>query len=98
MVKHWDRMVLNLRRMCYTNREFPRIVIPLSFQELKKSLILVVEERSNVRASLLFLEKKELMDVSQKAKTKWDNKGDDNSKFYHGDLNKKKKTTHRKGC
>ncbi|GJV39139.1 RNA-directed DNA polymerase, eukaryota [Tanacetum coccineum] len=50
----------------------------------------VVNKRTNVVRSLRELEKLQSVKVAQKAKIKWAIEGDENSKYYHGILNKKR--------
>ncbi|GKD20789.1 hypothetical protein Tco_1222492, partial [Tanacetum coccineum] len=50
----------------------------------------VVNKRANVDRSLQELEKLQSVEVAQKAKIKWAIEGDENSKYYHGILNKKR--------
>ncbi|GJT78028.1 RNA-directed DNA polymerase, eukaryota [Tanacetum coccineum] len=50
----------------------------------------VVNKRTNVVRSLRELEKLQSVEVAQKAKIKWAIEGDENSKYYHGILNKKR--------
>ncbi|GKF78852.1 hypothetical protein Tco_0234420, partial [Tanacetum coccineum] len=50
----------------------------------------VVNKRTNVVRSLRELEKLQSVKVAQKAKIKWVIEGDENSKYYHGILNKKR--------
>nr|GEV97721.1 RNA-directed DNA polymerase, eukaryota [Tanacetum cinerariifolium] len=52
----------------------------------------ILNKRVYVSKSLQDIEKLESMEVAQKAKSKWVIKGDENSKYYHGVLNKKKST------
>ncbi|GKD50747.1 RNA-directed DNA polymerase, eukaryota, reverse transcriptase zinc-binding domain protein [Tanacetum coccineum] len=52
----------------------------------------VLNQRMYVVKSLQDLDKLESLEVAQKAKIKWSIKGDENSKYYHGILNKKKKS------
>ncbi|GJY09090.1 RNA-directed DNA polymerase, eukaryota, reverse transcriptase zinc-binding domain protein [Tanacetum coccineum] len=49
----------------------------------------VVNKRTNVVRSLQELEKLQSLKAAQKAKIKWAIEGDENSKYYHGILNKK---------
>ncbi|GJS06654.1 hypothetical protein Tco_0363450 [Tanacetum coccineum] len=49
-----------------------------------------LEERMSVSKSLQDLDKLESIEVAQKAKIKWAIEGDENSKYYHGILNKKR--------
>nr|GEY79025.1 RNA-directed DNA polymerase, eukaryota, reverse transcriptase zinc-binding domain protein [Tanacetum cinerariifolium] len=49
-----------------------------------------VTRRSNVVRILQDIEKTEAMEVAQKAKIKWAVEGDENSKYYHGVINKKR--------
>ncbi|GJW32310.1 RNA-directed DNA polymerase, eukaryota, reverse transcriptase zinc-binding domain protein [Tanacetum coccineum] len=49
----------------------------------------VVNKRMNVVKSLQELEKLQSLKAAQKAKIKWAIEGDENSKYYHGILNKK---------
>ncbi|GJT64574.1 hypothetical protein Tco_1016054 [Tanacetum coccineum] len=49
----------------------------------------VLNKRMFVSKSLQELDNLESMEVAQKAKIKWAIKGDENSKYYHGILNKK---------
>lgn len=44
----------------------------------------IVIERSSIRAQILQPEKKEVYDMSQKAKIRWSIDGDGNSKYFHG--------------
>ncbi|GJZ80191.1 RNA-directed DNA polymerase, eukaryota, partial [Tanacetum coccineum] len=48
----------------------------------------IINKRSQVMHSLQDLEKLESMEVAQKVKIKWSIAGDENSKYYHGLLNK----------
>ncbi|GJY32993.1 RNA-directed DNA polymerase, eukaryota, reverse transcriptase zinc-binding domain protein [Tanacetum coccineum] len=50
----------------------------------------VLNQRMYVVKSLQDLDKLESLEVAQKAKIKWSIKGDENSKYYHGILNKKR--------
>ncbi|GKB45488.1 putative reverse transcriptase domain-containing protein [Tanacetum coccineum] len=50
----------------------------------------VVNKRTNVVRSLRELEKLQSVEVAQKEKIKWAIEGDENSKYYHGILNKKR--------
>ncbi|GJY02841.1 RNA-directed DNA polymerase, eukaryota [Tanacetum coccineum] len=50
----------------------------------------VLNKRMSVSKSLQDLDKLESMEVAQKAKIKWAIEGDENSKYYHGILNKKR--------
>ncbi|GJX58871.1 RNA-directed DNA polymerase, eukaryota [Tanacetum coccineum] len=50
----------------------------------------VVNKRTNVVRSLQELEKFQSLETAQKAKIKWAIEGDENSKYYHGILNKKR--------
>nr|GFC99665.1 RNA-directed DNA polymerase, eukaryota [Tanacetum cinerariifolium] len=49
-----------------------------------------VTRRSDVVRILQDIEKTEAMEVAQKAKIKWAVVGDENSKYYHGVINKKR--------
>ncbi|GJU65725.1 RNA-directed DNA polymerase, eukaryota [Tanacetum coccineum] len=49
----------------------------------------VVDKKTNVFKSLQELEKLQSLEVAQKGKIKWAIEGDENSKYYHGILNKK---------
>nr|GEY27840.1 RNA-directed DNA polymerase, eukaryota [Tanacetum cinerariifolium] len=49
-----------------------------------------VTRRSDVVRILQDIEKTETMEVAQKAKIKWAVEGDENSKYYHGVINKKR--------
>ncbi|KAK9048582.1 hypothetical protein SSX86_032453 [Deinandra increscens subsp. villosa] len=51
----------------------------------------VVDQRTLLLKSLHDLEKPVLQDLSQKAKIKWGVDGDENSKFFHGIINKKRR-------
>ncbi|GKC91082.1 RNA-directed DNA polymerase, eukaryota, reverse transcriptase zinc-binding domain protein [Tanacetum coccineum] len=50
----------------------------------------VLNKRMSISKSLKELDKLESMEVAQKAKIKWAIEGDENSKYYHGILNKKR--------
>ncbi|GJT37332.1 RNA-directed DNA polymerase, eukaryota, reverse transcriptase zinc-binding domain protein [Tanacetum coccineum] len=50
----------------------------------------VIQKRTKVVESILKVEKLQSMEAAQKAKIKWAIKGDENSKYYHGILNKKR--------
>ncbi|GKC36410.1 RNA-directed DNA polymerase, eukaryota, reverse transcriptase zinc-binding domain protein [Tanacetum coccineum] len=50
----------------------------------------VLQKRTSVLNSLQEFDKLESMEVAQKAKIKWAIEGDENSKYYHGVLNKKR--------
>ncbi|GKA03684.1 RNA-directed DNA polymerase, eukaryota [Tanacetum coccineum] len=47
-------------------------------------------DRSNAMNDLINLEKIESIELAQKAKLKWSNEGDENSKNFHGCINKKR--------
>nr|GEU75893.1 RNA-directed DNA polymerase, eukaryota [Tanacetum cinerariifolium] len=49
----------------------------------------VINRRTEVVSLIQQIEKAETLEVAQKAKIKWAIKGDENSKYYHGILNKK---------
>nr|GFA87768.1 RNA-directed DNA polymerase, eukaryota [Tanacetum cinerariifolium] len=49
----------------------------------------VIYKRLEIVNSINELEKQQAMEMAQKAKIKWAIEGDDNSKYYHGILNKK---------
>nr|GEX29266.1 RNA-directed DNA polymerase, eukaryota, reverse transcriptase zinc-binding domain protein [Tanacetum cinerariifolium] len=49
----------------------------------------VIHKRKNVVESILKVKKLQSMEAAQKAKIKWAIEGDENSKYYHGILNKK---------
>ncbi|GKA00653.1 RNA-directed DNA polymerase, eukaryota [Tanacetum coccineum] len=50
----------------------------------------LINKRSDVMKSLQDLEKLESLEVAQKAKIKWSIEGDENTKYFHGILNKKR--------
>ncbi|GJT85375.1 RNA-directed DNA polymerase, eukaryota, partial [Tanacetum coccineum] len=50
----------------------------------------LLNNRKNVMTSLLDMEKIKSSEVAQKSKIKWSIEGDENSKFFHGILNKKR--------
>ena len=52
----------------------------------------VMFKRSEIIKSIQELDKLQSMEVAQKAKVKWAIEGDENSKYYHGILNKKKES------
>ncbi|GJX97128.1 RNA-directed DNA polymerase, eukaryota, partial [Tanacetum coccineum] len=47
--------------------------------------------RSSARANLNILEAKEIKDLAQRSKIKWSIEGDENSKYFHGILNSKRR-------
>ncbi|GKF44463.1 hypothetical protein Tco_0131015, partial [Tanacetum coccineum] len=47
--------------------------------------------RSNARANLNILEAKAMKDLAQRSKIKWSIEGDENSKYFHGILNSKRR-------
>nr|GEZ78703.1 RNA-directed DNA polymerase, eukaryota, reverse transcriptase zinc-binding domain protein [Tanacetum cinerariifolium] len=49
-----------------------------------------LEERMDIMNNLISLEKMELSELAQKAKVKWSIEGDENSKFFHGIINKQR--------
>ena len=53
--------------------------------------------RNSTREKLFMHEKKEMSDLAQKAKIKWSIEGDENSKFFHGLLNRKRRQDAIKG-
>lgn len=55
------------------------------------------KDRLSIKGALYQFEKKEVMDLQQKAKIKWRIEGDQNSKYYHGILNHKRKQISIKG-
>ncbi|GKF57300.1 RNA-directed DNA polymerase, eukaryota, reverse transcriptase zinc-binding domain protein, partial [Tanacetum coccineum] len=50
----------------------------------------IVNKRANVVRSLQELENLQSLEAAQKSKIKWAIEGDENSKYYHGILNKKR--------
>ena len=50
-----------------------------------------IEDRCQITKLLLDFEHKESMDLAQKAKVKWAIEGDENSKYFHGIINKKRR-------
>ncbi|GJY99671.1 RNA-directed DNA polymerase, eukaryota [Tanacetum coccineum] len=48
----------------------------------------ILEERMAIMSNLSSLEKMEPIELAQKAKVKWSIEGDENSKFFHGIINK----------
>ncbi|GKE49213.1 hypothetical protein Tco_1480471, partial [Tanacetum coccineum] len=50
----------------------------------------IVNKRTNVVRTLQDLEKLHSLEMAQKTKIKWAIEGDENSKYYHGILNKKR--------
>nr|GEU97761.1 RNA-directed DNA polymerase, eukaryota, reverse transcriptase zinc-binding domain protein [Tanacetum cinerariifolium] len=59
-------------------------------REWNKGNVEVVKQRMDVIKSLQDLENLQSLETAQKAKIKWAIEGDDNSKYYHGVLNKKR--------
>ncbi|GJY59947.1 RNA-directed DNA polymerase, eukaryota, reverse transcriptase zinc-binding domain protein [Tanacetum coccineum] len=53
----------------------------------------IINKRMAVVKSIQEVDKLQSMEAAQKAKIKWAIEGDENSKYYHGILNKKKKST-----
>ncbi|GJX04945.1 RNA-directed DNA polymerase, eukaryota, reverse transcriptase zinc-binding domain protein [Tanacetum coccineum] len=62
----------------------------LIFEDKGKGNSDVLNKRMSISKSLKELDKLESMEVAQKAKIKWAIEGDENSKYYHGILNKKR--------
>ena len=50
-----------------------------------------LQARSKLKLDLYNLEKIELLDLAQKAKVRWCVEGDENSTFYHGVLNRRRR-------
>nr|GEX09265.1 RNA-directed DNA polymerase, eukaryota, reverse transcriptase zinc-binding domain protein [Tanacetum cinerariifolium] len=50
----------------------------------------ILEDRLNTMNKLASLENMELSELAQKAKVKWSIEGDENSKFFHGIINKRR--------
>ena len=57
----------------------------------------VLAERNDIRGQLGKFERNEMLDLAQKAKVKWSIEGDENTKFYHGVLKRKRSITGIKG-
>ena len=57
----------------------------------------MVATRNIIKEQLFLHEKKELEDLAQNAKIKWCIEGDENSKFFHGVLNRKRSQVAIKG-
>ncbi|GKE10563.1 hypothetical protein Tco_1414114 [Tanacetum coccineum] len=49
-----------------------------------------IEDRNQLKSKIYDIYKKEMADMAQKTKIKWSIEGDENSKYYHGILNKKR--------
>ncbi|GJX61597.1 RNA-directed DNA polymerase, eukaryota [Tanacetum coccineum] len=56
-----------------------------------------INRRTKVLNSIQHLDKIQAMDMAQKAKVKWAIKGDDNSRYFHGILNKKRSQSNIRG-
>ncbi|GKC04476.1 RNA-directed DNA polymerase, eukaryota, partial [Tanacetum coccineum] len=56
-----------------------------------KTTSTILEERMAIMSNLSSLEKMESIELAQKAKVKWSIEGDENSKFFHGIINKTSK-------
>ncbi|GJZ96108.1 RNA-directed DNA polymerase, eukaryota [Tanacetum coccineum] len=50
----------------------------------------ILEERSSIMNNVSSLEKNEALELAQKAKVKWSIEGDENSKYFHGIINKQR--------
>ncbi|GKD29823.1 hypothetical protein Tco_1240601, partial [Tanacetum coccineum] len=50
-----------------------------------------LSSRANTVRDLQAINKKDSIDLAQKAKVKWAIKGDENTKFFHGIVNKKRR-------
>ena len=57
----------------------------------------VMAERRQLLQKVVDLDRLAIMDIMQKAKIKWAIEGDENSKFYHGILKRKRKNLAMKG-
>ncbi|GJR56538.1 RNA-directed DNA polymerase, eukaryota [Tanacetum coccineum] len=55
-----------------------------------KTTSTILEERMAIMSNLSSLEKMESIELAQKAKVKWSIEGDENSKFFHGIINKRR--------
>lgn len=51
-----------------------------------------VEDRVHLTKVLLDIDRNEILDLAQNAKIKWAIEGDENSKYFHGIINKKTST------
>ncbi|GKD78582.1 RNA-directed DNA polymerase, eukaryota, reverse transcriptase zinc-binding domain protein [Tanacetum coccineum] len=56
-----------------------------------------IEDRNQLKSKIYDIYKKEMADMAQKTKIKWSIEGDENSKYYHGILNKKRYSLSIKG-
>ncbi|PWA97160.1 cytochrome P450 [Artemisia annua] len=75
-----------------TKHEYIRRLEQLdAHMELYNATHQMVEERLDIMKHLADLEKKEGMDLAQKLKLKWGLEGDENSKFFHAMLKKKRR-------
>ncbi|GJU52590.1 RNA-directed DNA polymerase, eukaryota [Tanacetum coccineum] len=58
---------------------------------------IIINRRIEVIKSIQYLDKIHVMDLAQKAKVKWAIEGDENSRYFHGVLNKKRSQSNIRG-
>ncbi|GKF06499.1 hypothetical protein Tco_0037167, partial [Tanacetum coccineum] len=58
---------------------------------------IIINRRMKVIKSIQYLDKIHVMDLAQKAKVKWAIEGDENSRYFHGVLNKKRSQSNIRG-
>ncbi|GKA14939.1 RNA-directed DNA polymerase, eukaryota [Tanacetum coccineum] len=58
---------------------------------------IIINRRMEVIKSIQYLDKIHVMDLAQKAKVKWAIEGDENSRYFHGVLNKKRSQSNIRG-
>ncbi|GJR52816.1 hypothetical protein Tco_1403337 [Tanacetum coccineum] len=75
--------------LCFFNAEMKCGVLDVEMIEQGNVDSDIMSRRSHVMKDLQDLEAKEKMELAQKAKIKWSIEGDENSKYFHGILNKK---------
>ncbi|GJW52519.1 RNA-directed DNA polymerase, eukaryota [Tanacetum coccineum] len=89
-IKHWlaeDNQKSNEHKRNIQNR---LIILDKIFDQGSISCMILIHERSNLLKELQDFNKSSSLDMAQKAKIRWAIEGDENSKFFHGIINKKR--------
>nr|GEY09445.1 RNA-directed DNA polymerase, eukaryota [Tanacetum cinerariifolium] len=87
-IKHWlakDNPNLNENKQNIQNR----LIVMDKILDQGRCNDDLIQERSNLLKELQDFNKASSLDMAQKAKIRWAIEGDENSKFYHGIINKK---------
>ncbi|GJY38388.1 RNA-directed DNA polymerase, eukaryota, reverse transcriptase zinc-binding domain protein [Tanacetum coccineum] len=86
----FDKFVEDSWKEAVVERTLKSVLADLTYNRQRCSDVEIVNKRANVVRSLQELENLQSLEAAQKSKIKWAIEGGENSKYYHGILNKKR--------